>query len=552
MEAINYVGNQNLQMPKDAQIVPGVSGNAMYYPAGKGTAALAGDRNELSVSLWRRWDGIVNRDAERGIFRFKNLYVYFDSKTELLTVELAGVKNMSAIKDDRQQTHWCFVFAKNNFFSVYKNARLLYKIETGNYPIDFSEGFELGGGHTHATFDEIRIYKVVLPQSDINGLYYLVTKGTNIKHLESVVNNNMAGNVASYTPKYLGACATVPPHRTVVITKGEQLGAVDANKGDWVLMTKNAGGWKQGVCYRWEGSRWVNLEPVYNYDQQYQCCLLHLMEIPELKEQTGHFGAILCGALVSQRALIDELVANQAFIKKLVVQQLRIDSDPNSNQDFEAWFDETNGLKILNGGRRVFEIAPNGDVSASAFKVRFGNTTPKETKFIPDCNISQQQLTPTQKIFYNNLEVEKITVNKKFIKKGGGEVICCYYAENRGSRLFYNYANYYIDKEEIIYTIYFKNKTERVDTKTTLKLDEYSKHDEKSDVMAGPNTLPYPSVNDYPVKENGGCAPGYAILKDTLIEPKDLFILNNIPSSDNIENFPKGTLYRDGRDLRII
>ncbi|QKS92553.1 hypothetical protein [Treponema phagedenis] len=350
MEAINYVGNQNLQMPKDAQIVPGVSGNAMYYPAGKGTAALAGDRNELSVSLWRRWDGIVNRDAERGIFRFKNLYVYFDSKTELLTVELAGVKNMSAIKDDRQQTHWCFVFAKNNFFSVYKNARLLYKIETGNYPIDFSEGFELGGGHTHAIFDEIRIYKAVLPQSDINGLYYLVTKGTNTKHIESVVNNNMASNVASYTPKYLGACATVPPHRTVVITKGEQLGAVDANKGDWVLMTKNAGGWKQGVCYRWEGSRWVNLEPVYNYDQQYQCCLLHLMEIPELKEQTGHFGAILCGALVSQRALIDELVANQAFIKKLAVQQLRIDSDPNSNQDFEAWFDKDNGLKVHNYG----------------------------------------------------------------------------------------------------------------------------------------------------------------------------------------------------------
>ncbi|CEM60579.1 hypothetical protein [Treponema phagedenis] len=70
--------------------------------------------------------------------------------------------------------------------------------------------------------------------------------------------------------------------------------------------------------------------------------------------------------------------------------------------------------------------------------------------------------------------------------------------------------------------------------------------------MAGPNNLPYPSVDDYPVKEEGGCAPGYAIVKDTLIEAKDLFILNNIPSSDNIENFPKGTLYRDGGFIRII
>ncbi|CEM60575.1 conserved hypothetical protein [Treponema phagedenis] len=97
------------------------------------------------------------------------------------------------------------------------------------------------------------------------------------------------------------------------------------------------------------------------------------MEIPELKEQTGHFGAILCGALVSQRALIDELVANQAFIKKLVVNQafiknlvvrkLHIDTiEGDEHNDFEAWFDELNGLKIRNKGEEIFRIDTSGNI----------------------------------------------------------------------------------------------------------------------------------------------------------------------------------------------
>ena len=357
MEAINYVpGGQNMILTEDAQIVPGVSGNACYLPAGVGKIALEGDRNELSVSLWRQWDGIVESDTPRGIFSFKNIQIFFDNMTDLLTVVMNGFKAITDIKDDQQQTHWGFTFAKNGLFTVYKNAKEVYSLSAGDKPVDMTDGFTIGGGRTHATFDEVRVYKTVLKQGEINGLFYLVSKGTQVKQLEKIVQ--------SATPKYLGVTETVPTTRTVVITKGERLGAQDANPGDWVLMAKTVGGWKVGVCYRWTGSMWINLEPEYNYTEQYQAALYHICEIEELMKNTGHFGALFAKQLVAQKALIDELLVNQAFIKNLVVQKLHIDSDDTTHQDFEAWFDEANGLKINNKGQEIFKVDAAGNVFA--------------------------------------------------------------------------------------------------------------------------------------------------------------------------------------------
>ena len=368
MEAINYVpGGQNMILTEDAQIVPGVSGNACYLPAGVGKIALEGDRNELSVSLWRQWDGIVESDTPRGIFSFKNIQIFFDNMTDLLTVVINGFKAITDIKDDQQQTHWGFTFAKNGLFTVYKNAKEVYSLSAGDKPVDMTDGFTIGGGRTHATFDEVRVYKTVLKQGEINGLFYLVSKGTQVKQLENIVQG--------VTPKYLGVTETVPTTRTVVITKGERLGAQDANPGDWVLMAKTVGGWKCGVCYRWTGRMWINLEPEYNYAEQYQAVLYHICEIPELMQNTGHFGALFAKVLVAQKALIDELLVNQAFIKNLVVQKLHIDTDNKSDQDFEAWFDETNGLKIKNKGQEIFKVDTAGNVFAKNAFLQDGTFT---------------------------------------------------------------------------------------------------------------------------------------------------------------------------------
>ena len=355
MEAINYANGSNMTLPADAQIVQGVSGNAVYLPAGAGTMPVAGNRNELTISLWRQWDGVVEADHYRGVFSTANIKAYFDQATDFLTVELADTKTVTDVKDDQEQTHWCFLFSKNGFFKIYKNAELKAELTTGNYPVDFSEGFTLGGGRTHATFDEVRMYKAVVTEPEIRGLYRLVTKGTQVQQLENIVTEA--------TPKYLGVVETVPDTRTAIIRQGEKLGAVDANPGDWVLSGRTIGGWKVGVCYRWSGAQWVNLQPEVNYAKEYQACLVHMFEIEELKQQTGHFGALFAKVLVAQKAMIDELLVNQAFIKNLVVQKLKIDTDDTTNQDFEAWFDELNGLKIRNKGEEIFRI----DTSGNAF-----------------------------------------------------------------------------------------------------------------------------------------------------------------------------------------
>ncbi|QUY18389.1 LamG domain-containing protein [Treponema vincentii] len=381
MEAINYApSGQNMILTEDAQIVPGVSGNACYLPAGTGTIALAGDRNELSVSLWRQWDGVVESDAPRGVFRFKNIRIFFDNVTDFLTVVINGFKAITDIKDKQEQVHWCFTFVKNDRFIIYKDAKEVYSLPAGDKPVDMADGFSIGGGRTHATFDEVRVYKTVLTQGEINGLFYLVSKGTQVKQLEKIVQ--------SATPKYLGVTETVPATRTAVITKGERLGAQDANAGDWVLMAKTIGGWKCGVCYRWTGTLWINLEPEKDYAEQYHACLLHICEIDELMKETGHFGALFAKQIIAQEAFIKKLAADQAFLKELIVQKLRIDSDKNSNQDFEAWFDKDNGLKIQNNGQVVFSVNPSGfafmknakfegEIDCQGFKViNTGNTTP--------------------------------------------------------------------------------------------------------------------------------------------------------------------------------
>ena len=161
---------------------------------------------------------------------------------------------------------------------------------------------------------------------------------------------NPDSSIKNLTPKYLGVTETVPTTRTVLITKGERLGAQDANAGDWVLMAKTVGGWKCGVCYRWTGCMWINLEPEYNYTEQYQAALYHICEIPELMQNTGHFGALFAKALVAQKALIDNLVAKN----------LLVDSDINNLNDFETKINKTDGVLVRNKNKTILEVSPTG------------------------------------------------------------------------------------------------------------------------------------------------------------------------------------------------
>ncbi len=345
MQAANYVnGANNMDLAPDAQIVPGVAGNAVYFPAGSGSLQIdGGDRAEFSVSLWREWDGVVESDAVRGVWSIKNISAHFDNLTDSLSITLPGASPVTTdIKDNQEITHWAFIFAKNNYFRVYKNAEQVLELTAADLPADLNDPFVLGGGKTHAAFDELRIFNTALNPPEVQGLYHFVNKG-----VEPPQAALIAGKVA---PRYLGQVDTPAPYRTVIIIKGQTLGTVDANPGDWVLMGQSTGGWQVGICYRWTGLQWVPLVPESNYTEEYQAALLHIFQIPELVEQTGHYGALFAQILVAQKALIDNLI----------VKQLKVDSDQSATDDFEVEINETVGILAKNGGSKIFEIKPNG------------------------------------------------------------------------------------------------------------------------------------------------------------------------------------------------
>ena len=58
--------------------------------------------------------------------------------------------------------------------------------------------------------------------------------------------------------------------------------------------------------------------------------------------------------------------------ENLIVQQLKIDSEKNSNQDFEAYFDKSRGLQIRNKGADIFKIDPKTGEAFFTGKVQAG------------------------------------------------------------------------------------------------------------------------------------------------------------------------------------
>ena len=345
MEARNYAPNaqHNMILPPDAQVVTGVLGNAVYLPAGCGIIEMDGTLSALGISLWRTWDGVIETDSFRGIFSFRNFKAYFDCASGKLCITLPAGNITTDIDDDTELTHWVFNFSKAGGMNIYKNAVKIYEDQVVNEVVDLADGFTLGGGKTHAIFDEIYIHTELLKEEEVNGLFYLIRNGMPQQQIQEIAQSS--------TAKYLGVTETVPPNRGVFIVKGEHLGIVYANTGDWVLMSKTVGGWKAGVCYRWTGVVWINLVPEHNYEAQYQACLSHICEIPELVQDTGHYGALFAKLLVAQKALIDSLI----------VKQLKIDADLSNDKNFEAYFDENHGLEVKNNGKTILRVPPQGD-----------------------------------------------------------------------------------------------------------------------------------------------------------------------------------------------
>ena len=265
--------------------------------------------------------------------------------------------------------------------------------------------------------------------------------------------------IAARTPKYLGVVETVPTTRTAIITKGERLGAQDANAGDWVLMSKTVGGWKVGVCYRWTGSQWMNLEPEYNYTEQYQAALYHICEIEELMKNTGHFGALFAKMLVAQQAFIKKLAADQAFLKELTTQKafvenliannsfikklvsqdaflenlvakkVKIDSDEQNPNDFEVAINNEIGISAKNNGHEIFRIKKSGEAFLNDAELKNVTVTGKIT---PNRGLLNTwywgKMANTNQYEWFNVFKDRIDIGERLNIFGGG----CFYNDKKG------------------------------------------------------------------------------------------------------------------------
>lgn len=126
---------------------------------------------------------------------------------------------------------------------------------------------------------------------------------------------NPDSNIKNLTPKYLGVTETVPTTRTVLITKGERLGAQDANAGDWVLSGKTVGGWKVGVCYRWTGSMWEETK-----NPQYSIAVMQdALDIVRNADSNTDIPAVqFTKKLVALEAFVENLSTQVVYFQKSV------------------------------------------------------------------------------------------------------------------------------------------------------------------------------------------------------------------------------------------
>ena len=369
MHTANLSGGKSLYLPDTAEVVKGVTGNAVYLKTGMGSAEIEhAPAPKFSLSIWRKWDGLATSDTEHPFFSLKNFRVFFGDRANRLTIQLGNnAPIVTDVYDSEGFFHWFFAYEQGKTLSVYRNAKKVAEVPAPDEPVDFSEPFILGGGNPHATFDEIGFYDEILEQIYINGLFQFISRDANTASVESFV----AESIPLHTPRYLGTIKTAPDKQLVNIFMGQKTGFNEANVSDWVLVVEPIAGYKRGWCYRYNGQTWDILNPPEKYIPEYTACLKDQLELKDLFDGTDNqfFGTILCQYLGFNEAVGRSLTANQVFVDNLVAKKVLVDSDVNDPTDFELTINRDVGILAKNNGKKVFEVSPVGGVNAGAVQL---------------------------------------------------------------------------------------------------------------------------------------------------------------------------------------
>ncbi len=369
MHTANLSGGKSLYLPDTAEVVKGVTGNAVYLKTGMGSAEIEhAPAPKFSLSIWRKWDGLATSDTEHPFFSLKNFRVFFGDRANRLTIQLgSNPPVVTDVYDSEGFFHWFFAYEQGKSLSVYRNAKKVAEIPAPDEPVDFSEPFILGGGNPHATFDEIGFYDEILDQIYINGLYQFISRDANTASVESFI----AESIPLHTPRYLGTIKTAPDKQLVNIFMGQKTGFNEANISDWVLVVEPIAGYKRGWCYRYNGQTWDILNPPEKYIPEYTACLKDQLELKDLFNGADNqfFGTVLCQYLGFNEAVGRSLTANQVFVDNLVAKKVLVDSDVNDPTDFELTINRDVGILAKNNGKKVFEVSPVGGVNAGAVQL---------------------------------------------------------------------------------------------------------------------------------------------------------------------------------------
>jgi hypothetical protein len=116
-------------------------------------------------------------------------------------------------------------------------------------------------------------------------------------------------SAASSVPRYLGTVAELAAGSAAgAVAKGPAAGQATARLGDYVLAVAAVAGRLAGSVFQWAGASW-EYRPPENYSELYIRCFRDGLDVPELSQDMGWFGAVFARLLAAQQAFIEELSA---------------------------------------------------------------------------------------------------------------------------------------------------------------------------------------------------------------------------------------------------
>jgi hypothetical protein len=141
--------------------------------------------------------------------------------------------------------------------------------------------------------------------------------------------------------RYLGTIDTLPETASVFIIKGPVQGQVKARQGDYVLAVADGYAWQKGYVYQWSGTAWEKRAPD-QYTDLYIRCFKDGLDVPELTQDMGWFGALIARVIVAQQDFIEELQTQIITLKN------------NGLIKSENYIEGTSGFMLPANGKAVF------------------------------------------------------------------------------------------------------------------------------------------------------------------------------------------------------